>query len=311
LDLAAALPARPRYQFYIRHTVGGTDPLVSADLTSEQRIRDGLPETLEEYLRHDGLRFFKVKVSGDLSRDLERLGRLWDVVLEADDPVITLDANESFTRLEDLDQFVRQLERQLLGLYQHTLFIEQPLPRALSLDPSTSAAVRRISERKPLVIDEADETLDAFRRAAAIGYQGVSHKNCKGFFKSLLNYGLAHRWREEGRVALLTGEDLQNLPVVPLHQDFTALSVLGLEHCERNGHHYNFGLCMLSDRDKANAVEHHPEMYERRGDEWFLRIRDGVVECASLQCSGFGIRDEPDWASMTDMRKWVETNYPA
>jgi hypothetical protein len=68
---------------------------------------------------------------------------------------------------------------------------------------------------------------------------------------------------------------------------------------------------MLSETDKANAVRRHPDLYERRGDEWFLRIRDGAVACASLQGPGFGVLDEPDWASMMDMREWVRKRHSA
>lgn len=311
IDLPAILPDRPRTRFFIRHTVGGSDPLTAADQPENERVNDGLPETLQEYIRRDGVRFFKVKVSGKVDHDLERLSRIWDVVLEADQPAITLDANEAFTDLRMLDEFVRRLEDEQLGLFQHILYVEQPLPRALTFDPQTRTAIERISERKPLIIDEADGTLDAFKRAHAIGYRGTSHKNCKGFFKSLLNYGLVHLYSRGGEAALLSGEDLQTLPIVPLQQDFASLGVLGLEHCERNGHHYNYGLSMLSDRDKASAVRHHPDLYERRGDEWFLRIRNGAVECASLQHPGFGVRDEPDWASMMDMRAWVRERHSA
>ena len=311
LDLAAVLPERPQTRFFIRHTVGGSDPLTPEDQPEGERVNDGLPETLAEYIRRDGLRFFKVKVSGNVERDLERLSRLWDVVLEAGQPAITLDANEAFTDLNQLDQFVRRLEEESLGLFQHILFIEQPLPRGLTFDAATRKAIERICERKPLIIDEADGTVDAFKRAQAIGYRGTSHKNCKGFFKSLLNYGLVHHYAQQGHRMLMSGEDLQTLPVVPLQQDFAALGVLGLEHCERNGHHYNYGLSMLSEKDKANVGRRHPDLYEKRGDEWFLRIRDGAVECGSLQGPGFGVLDEPDWSSMTDMREWVRKRHSA
>ncbi len=164
---------------------------------------------------------------------------------------------------------------------------------------------------KPLLIDEADGTIDAYKRAHDIGYLGTSHKNCKGFFKSLLNHALVVHYALAGDATFLSAEDLQNLPVVPLHQDFATLGILGIEHCERNGHHYNHGLSMLSDIDKSNVVKHHPDLYLKRGDEWFLDVHDGVVECSSLQCPGFGVHDEPDWASMMNMKKWVHKRHPA
>ena len=311
LNFKATLPARPRTRFFIRHTVGASDPLTAADLPDEQRVNDGLPETLEEYIRVDGVRYFKVKITGDVDRDFERLSRVWDVVSRAEEPAITLDANESYGNLQDLQQIIDRCERDLTGFFQHVMYIEQPLPRALTLDPATRKGIRALAEKKLLIIDEADDALDSFHRARAIGYQGTSHKNCKGFFKSLINHGLVVQAALQGREEVLSGEDLQNLPVVPLHQDFATLGILGLEHCERNGHHYNFGLSFLSKRDKANVVKSHPDLYHQRGDEWFMRVHRGQVDCASLQCPGFGVSAEPDWASMLPMDQWIRQRYPA
>ena len=311
LKFAATIPARPRTRFFIRHTVGLADPLTVDDLPKQKRINDGLPETLEEYVRRDGVRYFKVKISGNPAADLKRLERIWNVLLPTEQPVITLDANESYGDLNTFAEFIKRFDNEMTGMFQHVEYIEQPLPRSLTLDPKTRRAIRIIAERKPLLIDEADGTIDAYHRAHAIGYQGTSHKNCKGFFKSLLNHALVVHYALNGGATFLSAEDLQNLPVVPLHQDFVTLGILNLEHCERNGHHYNFGLSMLSAKDKANAVKHHPDFYVKRGDEWFLNVRNGAVECASLQCPGFGVRNEPDWASMMDMQAWVKIRHPA
>jgi len=304
------LPPRPQWRFYIRHTVGLADPLVADDVQPENRIGDGLPETLEEYVRADGLRYFKVKVSGNAEADVRRLARIWDVLPKTPETAITLDANEAYGDLATLERLVDRLEREHVGLFQHILYIEQPLPRKATFDETSMAAVRRLAERKPLIIDEADGTLDAFRRAAAIGYRGTSHKNCKGFFKSLVNKALVHHRAEQGPSLVLSGEDLQNLPIVPLHQDFAACAILGLTHCERNGHHYNYGLALLSEKDRQSVARHHRDLYVRRHDEWFLRIVDGQVRCPSLACPGFGVRDEPDWQSMQPLRSWLEMRHP-
>lgn len=301
----------PLTQFFIRHTVGSSDPLTDAEITPENRIGDGLPESLEGYVREDGLRYFKVKVSGDAAKDLERLGRIWDVIVDVDEPVVTLDANEAYSDLDSFAEFLTQFEMELTGLFQHVEYIEQPLPRALTLDPSTSQAIHKLAERKPLLIDEADGSLNAYKQALDIGYGGTSHKNCKGVFKSLCNYALMFEANLDGRHAFMSAEDLQNLPMVPLQQDFTTLGVLGIEHCERNGHHYNYGLSMLSEKDKANAARLHKDLYTRKGDELFLNIRQGQVACSSLQCDGFGVASEPDWASMQDMRAWTNQRHPA
>ena len=299
------LPQHPLNTFNIRHTVGLSDPLTTSDLPAAKRLNDGEPETLEECVARDGLRYLKVKISGDAESDLARLGRIWNVVARTDQPVITLDGNESYQNLDAFARFVEAFEEKQLGLFQHTAFIEQPLTRALTHDPGTAATVARISQKKQLVIDEADGTLNSFRDAFQIGYSGTSHKNCKGFFKSLLNFCLTRHFElQHGRAAFQSGEDLSNMPLVPLHQDFAALGVLGIDHCERNGHHYSFGLQHLTDSERKLAKQHHSDLYTERHGGLFLNIRNGQVHCSSLQKPGFGVAFLPDFASLTPLNDW-------
>ncbi|MBT5017130.1 MAG: hypothetical protein HON04_00105 [Planctomicrobium sp.] len=305
-----SLPLTPLTSFWIRHTIGASDPLTDRDVKDDERIQDGLPETLEDYIRKDGVRYFKIKVTGDPDKDLMRLKSVWDVVVNAQVPVISLDANEAFTDLKTFEKFLVRFDRELTGMFQHVAYIEQPLPRQLTLDSTTKKSIQRLSELKPLLIDEADGTTDAYRRALNIGYDGTSHKNCKGVFKSLANFALMQQRSINGRQTFMSAEDLQNLPLVPLQQDFTTLGILGIEHCERNGHHYNFGLSMLSELDRTAAIKNHPDLYIQKGDEGFLNIVNGQVHCASLQCPGFGIATEPDWQSMMKMNDWVKLRHP-
>lgn len=309
--IADWIPGRPRTRFFIRHTVGLSDPLTPADLP--ERINDGEPETLTEYADRDGLHYYKIKISGNLDRDIERLRRIWEVIPISSSTALTLDGNEAYTSLARFNAFVSRLEYEAPGLFQHIRFIEQPLTRALTLDPSTKRWIDRISAQKPLIIDEADGTLTAFKQAHAIGYSGTSHKNCKGFFKSLLNLALCKKYADAGEWAFLSGEDLSNMPIVPQHQDFAALGILGLRDCERNGHHYAYGLSHLSETEKSALLKNHPDIYERRGDEVFLRIVDGTVDCASLQSVGFGVdaATMPEWETLTPMQTWLDDNYPA
>ena len=164
--------------------------------------------------------------------------------------------------------------------------------------------------KKPIIIDESDDHVAAFRTAEAIGYTGTSHKNCKGVYKSVLRLAQLQRMAEMGLDTAFSGEDLQNLPVVPLHQDFAMVGCLRLRHCERNGHHYNRGLAMLSAREKRSVGRHHQDLYTRYKGEWYLRIVDGAVETKSLHGVGFGVRDEPDWNTMAPLTQWLETRYP-
>ena len=114
-----------------------------------------------------------------------------------------------------------------------TVFIEQPLDRAIALDPAATDGLRAISRLCPLVIDESDGELGAFPQAIALGYRGVSSKNCKGIVKAFLNRALVegrNRGRPEAEWLFMSAEDLTNVPVVALQQDLATVRALGLGH---------------------------------------------------------------------------------
>jgi len=304
--LPDCVPANPRTHFFIRHTIGLADPIVAGDLKPENRVNDGEPETLEEYLRCYGLRYFKIKISGNRGADISRLSKIWNQVLvKVEEPAVTLDGNEAYRNIKVFADFVSDFEKTLPALFHHTLFIEQPLTRLITHDVASSDWVKEIGKRKPLLIDEADGRNDSFKKAFAIGYSGTSHKNCKGVFKSLLNRMLCFYFYDKtGRDAFLSGEDLSNMPIVPLHQDFASLGVLDIAHCERNGYHYGFGLSHLTEKEKRRVAKRHPDLYVARGKELFLNIRDGQVTTASLQTPGFGGSTMPQWDALTRLGDW-------
>ena len=304
------LPPQVSTRIHVRHTVGFFDPLDGSDRPAANRLNDGLPETLEEIISEYGIRYFKVKVSGNPEADFNRLSRVWSVLPHADEPVITLDANEAFDDPKQFVEFLKRLQKDQLGLFQHIAFVEQPFPRRISLSQTSASAIRAGNAIKPLIIDESDAGLDSFPKAIRLGYSGTSHKNCKGVFKSLANRALMLQLLDDKARLFMTGEDLQNLPIVPLHQDLLMVAILGLTHCERNGHHYNRGLSMLSGKDKQSVIKNHPDLYQRRGDEWYLKVQQGQVAINSLFRTGFGVADEPDWDSMTELRSWLDKRYP-
>ena len=71
-------------------------------------------------------------------------------------------------------------------------------------------------------------------------------------------------------------EDYQ-LPVLPLHQDLSMVSALGLPHVERNGHHYFLGQS-TSPMRSARAQATHSTLSPLRG----LLIDDGRLDLSSL-----------------------------
>ena len=286
----------------LRHTVGGLDPLRLADVKGEDIREDGHPVALEEDIRRFGLRAFKLKASGEPEADADRLCEIAQVVNECGvlAPVYTLDANESFKNTADIHDLLDRLEAREEGrlILEGLTYLEQPLPRTETLDPSTEADIRALSGRVDLLIDEADDCVDAFDRALNIGYRGVSVKNCKGVFRALTNRALCI---VRGDGTFQTSEDLTNLPMLPLQQDLTTLAALGLTHSERNGHHFFPGLDVVPPQEAEVALAAHPDLYERRGDRIVLRIEEGRLSLACQHSIGFGYDAPVDWAARQDL----------
>ncbi|MFM9844515.1 MAG: mandelate racemase [Dongiaceae bacterium] len=309
-ELHRCLPERPLRSLWVRHTVGLLDPITAADVPAGTAVSDGLPETLEDYLRVDGIRYLKVKVAGRLDEDLARLTAIAVLLSRSTSPcAVTLDGNEQY---KDLGAFAELVDRlrttpALQALDRAILFIEQPLERSVALAPNTAALLEQIGRHKPVIIDEADGTLDAFRTAMALGYRGVSHKNCKGIYKSLLNLART-RHRNESLGApryFLTAEDLTNLPVVPLQADLASVALLGIPHVERNGHHYFFGLNHLTPTEQATALDKHADLYSLLGEAAVLHIRDGRIAIGSIQVAGMGFAALPAMEAMTPPGRWL------
>lgn len=296
-DVLGALPDRPLDQIALRHTVGLVDPISAADKEADAP-KDGFPVTLEEYLAVDKLRYLKVKVGGQIEEDIDRLSRIAKVVGAADQPItMTFDGNEQYKSLDDFAALVTRIKSTpaLDRLWQSVQFIEQPLHRDVAMASPLAPETMKIIG-KPLLIDEADGWAEAFFDAIELGYEGVSHKNCKGVYRSLINTGLAAVRNRLGgeKHYFLSAEDLTNLAVVPLQADLAVVATLGIPHVERNGHHYFCGLDHLPEAEREAALARHPGLYERHGKTMALRIENGSLDVRSLQVPGLGVADHPD-----------------
>jgi len=305
---AQSLPTTPRTSVAIRHTVGLADPIRDAEVAEAELLQDGLPQSLQAYLREQGLRWLKLKVNGDLESDLQRLHAIAAIVAEvagSSEVLVSLDGNEQYAELDSFVELLSKLESELPHFYASIRYIEQPLERSIALDPTHSSGIAAVGRRKPMLIDESDGDLEAFSQAVELGYRGVSTKNCKGLFKAIANQALAQRRTASGEgVFFLTGEDLMNLPIVPVHQDLTHVAALGIDHVERNGHHYVRGIDHLSMGERQRLLADHGDMYQADGDSGFLRVTLGQVNIQSLQCPGLGSGDNVDTAAMTPLEDW-------
>lgn len=304
----------PLAEIHCRHTVGLSDPITGGEIPVAERTDDGLPQALEDDIDAYGLTRFKIKVSGDPDQDLERLSRMAVLIHQRcrDGYKITLDANEQYAEAARMEQLFESLRAKPYGqeLLDSVLYIEQPLPREKALDPANAGAIARLAAHKPLVIDESDDTLDAFERAAQLGYLGVSHKNSKGVFKSLLHHDwIAARNKERKKQKLpflfQCGEDLACVPVVSLQQDLAVLAALGIDHSERNGHHYFEGLKHLPEAEASSAAAAHPDLYEERAGAFYLRIQNGSLAVKSVTAKGFGYQSAIAFDQRTPLEQWT------
>jgi L-alanine-DL-glutamate epimerase-like enolase superfamily enzyme len=291
---------KPGREIAARHTVGMVDSITSLD--NKTPVRDGLPETLEEVIACYGHRWFKLKVGGDAKADVERLSAIAAVLDRISGPYhASLDGNEQYADIGGVLELWRrmQAEPRLKRLVSSIVFFEQPIKRQNAL----LADVRELGGEKPVIIDESDDSLEAFPRARELGYTGVSSKTCKGLYKSLINAARCRQWnREEGAERyFMTGEDLTIQAGLALQQDLALVSLLGLAHVERNGHHYVNGMAGLPEAEQREFLKFHEDLYERSHGAVRVRIRNGSLKIGSLDCPGFASRAMPDWKAMKEV----------
>jgi hypothetical protein len=298
-DLATFLgKLKPANSIDLRHTVGLVDPLTAADRPPQDRVNDGLPETLEEVVSYYRGRYYKLKVAGDIKADLDRLRRIASV-LDAGEAAYhaTLDGNEQYDDVEGIVELWRKVEETpaLARLVKSTLFIEQPIKRGVAL----SRSVEPLAGMRPVIIDESDGELSSFPIALTLGYRGVSSKNCKGFYKSILN---AVRVAKLGAGYFMSAEDLTTLPGVSVQQDLALVALLGMTHVERNAHHFVDGMSFAPEAEQKAFSAAHPDLYEmKNGKPARLKASGGKIALGSLGVPGYAVGAEMDFKSMRTM----------
>ncbi len=298
---------RPAERIAARHTVGLVDPISAAD--AHEAVNDGLPETLEQVVSTYGHRWFKLKVAGDVDADVARLLRIAQVLDRIDGGYrSTLDGNEQYDSVDGVLRLWQRMSAEpgLRRLCDSVIFIEQPIKRAAALAQDVGA----LSAHKPVILDESDDALDAFVRGRDKGYRGVSSKTCKGLYKSILNRARCARWNAEAAAGdasaapryLMSAEDLTIQAGLALQQDLALVSLLGITHVERNGHHYVNGMAALGAAEQQAFAEAHADLYERSHGAVRLRIRDGELAIGSLhRGAGFASGAAPDWQALRPM----------
>jgi L-alanine-DL-glutamate epimerase-like enolase superfamily enzyme len=268
LDRYTLRQPKPKMPLY--HLVGALDPLVDSDIN--QRLDDGLPETLGEWIVMDGLTHLKIKLNGDdLPWDVERVVGVERVAVEAQASVgqatwnYSLDFNEKCASVEYLLDFLRQLEVRSPAALARVQYIEQPTHRDLKKHPENK--MHKAAAIKPVVIDESLIDLESLQLAREQGYSGVALKACKGHTEALLMGAAAQKYG-----MFLCVQDLSCPGYSFLHSASLAARIPTIAAIEGNSRQY----CPAGNRTSG---ELYPSMFH---------ITDGTVGTGVLTGNGLG-----------------------
>jgi L-alanine-DL-glutamate epimerase-like enolase superfamily enzyme len=261
---------QPKPQMPLYHLVGALDPLSEADVA--QRVADGLPETLGQWIVADGLTHLKIKLAGDdLAWDVQRVAAVERVAAETQPRRgcrawhYSLDFNERCPNVEYVLDFLGKLREVAPAALERVQYIEQPTHRDLRANPDNK--MHAAAKIKPVVIDESLIDLESLLLARELGYSGVALKACKGHSEALLMGAAAQKYR-----LFLCVQDLTCVGRSFLHSASLASRVPTVAAIEGNGRQY----CPAGNQ---GWEERFPGMF---------RITQGSVQTAELDGVGLG-----------------------
>ena len=212
------------------------DPLVDADI--QKRINDGLPETVPEWIRYNGLTHLKIKLNGnDLKWDVDRVVRVDRVVSEAQRArnvrkwVYSADFNEKCPNVQYLLDFLRQVKERAPEGFTRIQYVEQPTARDLKAHRSN--VMHEASKLRPVVIDESLVDLESLMLAREMGYTGAALKACKTQSQALLMAAAAQKHK-----MFLCVQDLTCPGASLIHSAGLAAHVPGVAAIEANARQY-------------------------------------------------------------------------
>lgn len=266
----AWLRREPQARMPLYHLVGALDPIDDAELS--QPVGDGLPETLPQWIHHNGLTHLKIKLNGDdLSWDLERILKVDRVTEETQRERgvaawhYSLDFNERCQSVDYLVEMMRKLRERTPQGFDRVQYIEQPTARDLKAHPENK--MHEAAKLKPVVIDESLTDLESLVLARDLGYTGAALKACKGQSQSLLMAVAAQKMG-----LFLCVQDLTCPGASLIHSAGLAAHVPGVAAIESNSRQYcpvaNDGWC-----DRFPGI---------------FQVRDGSMDTRCLNGAGLG-----------------------
>jgi L-alanine-DL-glutamate epimerase-like enolase superfamily enzyme len=256
------------------HSVGGLDPLETRDV--ENPVRDGLPETLLEWIRRDGLVRIKIKLQGDdLSWDVERtlaIDRIASAVQaerRVADLAYCLDFNERCPDVQYVLECLRRIRARSPEGFKRILYVEQPTAR--NLEANRQNVMHEAARLRPVVIDESLTDLESLVLAREMGYTGVALKACKGQSQTVLMAAAAQKYK-----LFLCVQDLTCPGASLIHSVGISARVPAVAGIE------------------ANARQYVPAANEpwRHRFPGIFTITDGYIRTADIGGPGLGISDD-------------------
>jgi L-alanine-DL-glutamate epimerase-like enolase superfamily enzyme len=227
---------RPAASIFLYHSVGASDPIVAQDI--KQRIGDGLPETLPEWIERDQITHLKIKLNGaDLKADVERVVSIERAAAETQRRLgvrqwkYCCDFNERCQDVGYLMSFLDQIKRRAPEVLTRLQYIEQPTAR--DLKANLNNRMHEAAKIVPVVIDESLVDLESFHLSRKLGYSGVALKVCKGQSHAVLMAAAAQKYK-----AFLCVQDLTCPGASLVHSASLASHIPGVFTIEANSRQY-------------------------------------------------------------------------
>jgi len=180
---------KPKPTLPLYHLVGAVDPIYPGDI--KQRLNDGLPETLEEWINYNGLTNLKIKLNGDdVKWDIDRVLTVERAASEAQAKrgqknwVYSLDFNERCPNVAYLLEVLRTVQEKSPAAFARVQYVEQPTARDLRANREN--VMHQAAKLKPVVIDESLTDYEMLKLSREMGYSGVALKACKGQTQAML-----------------------------------------------------------------------------------------------------------------------------
>ena len=264
---------KPKTRMPLYHLVGALDPLTDDEVIKP--VGDGLPETLVQWIRYDGLTHFKLKLNGDdFPWDLNRILAV-DRICRAEIGdkrrwVYSFDFNERCSHVEYLVEILKKFSEKSPSGYSQLQYVEQPTSRYLQDIPEQNMSPA--SSLKPVVIDESLIDLESLNLAIHLGYSGAALKVCKGQSQSLLLSAAA-----QVQNLFLCVQDLTCPGASFLHSAGFSARIPGVAAIEGNARQY----CPQANH---GWNEKYPGLFQ---------IRDGTIGTGGLTGPGLGF-DYPE-----------------